>query len=293
MVQKVLMAQMSRIRIGCPVWSCPQWRGIVYASKSPRKHWLKEYSQVFNTVEGNSTFYGIPGPDTFKRWADETAEGFHFVPKFPRIISHEHQLVGAESETGAFLDGLAILHEADRLGPSFLQLGPRFGPSQLHVLTDYLSQLPQQFPYAVEVRHPDFFKEPFETELNNMLVEMGIDRVIFDSRPLFSAPPTDEIEEASQARKPKVPLRTEVTARNPVLRLIGRNDVSRIQPWVDQWAGTINTWIASGKTPYLFAHTPDDKFAPDMARMLAARLNSPVGSSLPPEPTKKVQQLLF
>ncbi|MEM9410921.1 MAG: DUF72 domain-containing protein, partial [Planctomycetota bacterium] len=75
-------------RIGCPVWSCPQWRGSVYRPKSPRTNWLREYSEVFTTVEGNSTFYGLPKLETFQRWADETADHFRFVLKFPRSITH-------------------------------------------------------------------------------------------------------------------------------------------------------------------------------------------------------------
>ena len=281
------------IRIGCPVWSCPQWRGQVYGPKSPRKNWLGDYSRVFSSVEGNSTFYGIPQPDTFKRWASETAAGFRFALKFPRAVSHEHQLIGAEKETAAFMDGLAILHEADRLGPTFLQLGPRFGPSRFAALKNYLNSLPQQFPYAVEVRHPDFFKEPYESQLNAMLREMGIDRVIFDSRPLFSAPPTDEIEGAAQSRKPKVPVRTDVTGSNPILRLVGRNDVSAVQPWVNEWSETIYGWFAEGKSPYVFAHTPDDAFAPKLAKMLSEKLNTTLGQTSIGQDISKVQQMLF
>ena len=288
------MEEKAVIRVGCPVWSCPHWKGDVYAAKTPRKNWLRDYSHVFNTVEGNSTFYGIPKIDTFKRWGDETTDTFRFALKFPRTISHEQQLIGAERDTAAFMDGVAVLHEAGRLGPSFLQLGPRFGPDQFVPLKNYLSGLPQQFPYAVEVRHPNFFQEPFETELNEMLTEMGIDRVIFDSRPLFSAPPTDEIEEASQSRKPKVPLRKLATGPNPLLRLIGRNDVARVQPWIDEWSETILEWFRSGKSPYVFAHAPDDAFAPALARLLAAKLDTPVGKeNFSGRGTDKVQQMLF
>lgn len=287
------MEENSEIRIGCPVWSCPHWRGEVYRDKSPRKNWLAEYSRVFDSVEGNSTFYGIPQPDTFKRWGAETAESFRFALKFPRVVSHELQLIGAEKETAAFLDGVSILHEADRLGPSFLQLGPRFGPSRFAALKNYLNNLPQPFPYAVEVRHPDFFNEPFESELNAMLTEMGIDRVIFDSRPLFSAPPSDEIEVAAQTRKPKLPVRIRATGCNPILRLIGRNDVATAQPWIDEWSETINDWALDGKTPYVFAHTPDDAFAPKMAKMLAEKLNTTLGHPANHRETDKVQQMLF
>lgn len=262
------------IRIGCPVWSCPHWRGKVYSQKSPRDRWLKEYSQVFTTVEGNSTFYGIPETDTFKRWGNETADGFRFVLKFPRVISHELKLVRAELETDQFLAGLDILHDSGKLGPSFVQLPPSFGPEGIGVLGDYLSQLPTQFPYAVEVRHEKFFQEPYENELNLMLQEFGIDRVIFDSRPLFSETASDEIEAVSQQRKPNVPVVKKITGTRPILRLVGRNNLGLVQPWIDEWKVECENWISNGLEPYIFTHTPDDRFAPDFAEMFAKSVKS-------------------
>ena len=253
--------------LGCPVWACPHWKGTVYSASAARHRWLAEYSNTFNTVEGNSTFYGIPSEDTFRRWADETADGFRFVLKFPRIISHENELIGAAPELDLFLNGLAVLKEAHRLGPTFLQLSPTFSPQKFGRLEKFLRSLPVQFNFAVEVRHYDFFQPSVEKEFNHLLKELAIDRVIFDSRPLYSAPPEDEIEEVSQQRKPKVPLRKEVTGRFPILRLIGRNRLELIQPWIDEWSETIADWIDSGLKPFVFTHAPDDQFAPEFARL--------------------------
>ena len=220
---------MRPVFIGCPVWSCPQWRGTVYGVKARKDDWLNHYSRTFNTVEGNSTFYGIPKLETFQRWADQTEDGFQFALKFPRVISHEKLMQDVDLEAGQFLKGLDVLHNADRLGPTFLQLSPTFDPSRFNVLSQFLRRLPDEFPYAVEVRHPDWFESQAEKELEQLLREQQIDRVIFDSRPLYSAPPSDEFEEKSQQRKPKVPIRTTITGSNPMLRFIGRNEVSRTQ----------------------------------------------------------------
>jgi len=121
-------------RLGCPVWNCDAWKGSVYPASAAKDRWLGHYTKTFGTVEGNSTFYGIPGLDTFHRWADRAADGFKFALKFPRSVSHEKELLGAEMETGLFLDGLQILNDAGNLGTSFLQLGPRFGPSGLAIV---------------------------------------------------------------------------------------------------------------------------------------------------------------
>ena len=251
--------------LGCPVWSCPGWRDKIFPRRAPQQEWLSYYSKRFNTVEGNSTFYAIPSTDQANRWADTTEPGFRFALKFPRIITHEKQLVNAETELGLFIEALEILQSGDRLGPTFVQLPPYFSPRQFSSLADFLERLPRQFHFAVEVRHPDFFEEQPESELDDLLREFEIDRVIFDSRALFSKPASDDAEVKSQKRKPQVPIRHQTTGRFPLLRLIGRNKIEEAQPWIDEWAKMVAEWIKQGLTPFVFTHTPDDRYAPDMA----------------------------
>ncbi len=283
-------------RIGCPVWNCDAWKGSIYSASAPKNQWLGSYTQVFNTVEGNSTFYGIPSPNIFQRWADQASDGFEFALKFPRVISHEKELQHAEVETELFLNGLKILNDAGRLGTSFLQLGPRFDGRNLGPLQRYLESLPREFPWAVEVRHLSWFEPPFENELNQLLEYLEIDRVIFDSRPLFSAPPTDEFEIKSQGRKPRSPIRDFVTGSRPMLRLVGRNDVSLAEPWIDEWTPKVATWIRDGLEPYVFLHAPNDAFAPQLAMHFHNALSElvPQINAIDSWPnTPQVQQQLF
>ncbi len=90
--------------LGCPVWASARWQGNLFTRHAKRDQWLSQYSQVFNAVEGNSTFYALPSKDTAQRWVDTTKPPFRFVLKFPQTISHEHRLVNAEAETEAFLE---------------------------------------------------------------------------------------------------------------------------------------------------------------------------------------------
>lgn len=240
--------------------------------RAPKTKWLHHYSTRFNCVEGNSTFYGIPSSETARRWAGETIDGFRFALKFPRLVSHDKSLIDAQLETEAFLNVVSILASADRLGPTFLQLSPHFGPRQFEDLESYLRQLPTEFPYALEVRHPDWYLPEIESELDAMLEELAVDRVVFDSRPLFSAPPTDDYETKAQNRKPKVPIRKQTTGQFPLLRLIGRNEVSFVDPWIEEWADQVAEWVRKGLTPFVFTHTPDDEFAPQLAFQFHQRL---------------------
>lgn len=283
-------------RLGCPIWASEAWVGSLY-STSRRTHWLKEYSRVFNTVEGNSTFYGLPHLDTVRRWADDTEDGFHFVLKFPRDLSHEGAIDRRQRTAEEFLEILNVLFDADRLGPAMLQLPPHFSGQRFGELERLLSWLPKRFRYAVEVRHTDFFDgDVFERGLDELLESLEIDRVHLDSRALFSAPASDEYETQSQQRKPRLPYRRTVTASRPIIRLIGRNIVEMSEPWIDEWAKTLAGWITIGLHPYLFTHTPDDAHAPDMARRFHERLSERVmlpampdwpGESAPKQPKQR------
>ncbi len=278
--------------LGCPVWTCPDWKGTVYEARAPRNQWLAQYSRAFSTVEGNSTFYALPALETARRWADETAPGFRFALKFPRVISHDRRLSDCEPETRAFLQVLEVLQRGDRLGPAFLQLPPTFDRREFPKLRSYLESLPRGFPWAVEVRHFDFFDSgPHEQALDELLCGLEIDRVLFDSRALYSAPPATEAEAVSQTRKPRSPFRTTVTSRRPLVRFVGRDSVPAVSAWLEQWAGIVAGWIQSGLTPSVFTHAPNDAFAPAMAEsfhhLLQARLQELPG--LPPWPGRAEQ----
>lgn len=270
--------------IGCPVWACAGWVGKVFTADARRHEFLHQYSMAFNTVEGNSTFYGLPQHDAVRNWCEQTVPGFQFALKFPRVISHDRMLIRADAETRAFLDLLEILAAGDRLGPSFLQLSPRFSGEQLPVLATYLRELPEEFPFAVEVRHADYFEDPeIAAALDELLRRLQIDRVLFETQPLFSAPPTDESEVEAQRRKPKTPVEPVVTGQRPLLRFVGRNAIPDAQPWIETWAPRVADWIRGGLHPFVFLHTPDDTFAPDLAAAFHSTLTTHL-PDLPPLP---------
>lgn len=261
---------------------------------------------MFGIVEGNSTFYGLPGLDQFQRWADEAIDGFEFCFKFPQQISHQLMLRNCQSQLDQFLMRLNVLAQSNRLGPTFLQLGPSFSYQHFNALESFLHGLPKSWPWAVEVRHLDWFDESTkESELNQLLSELGIDRVLFDSRPLYATPPSDDAERLSQSRKPRSPYRTTITGSRPMLRLIGRNRAQEVDLFWRQWSKTISHWISAGLKPYIFTHAPDDRFAPELAFKLHALIrqellelqpNHPPLSELVPLADQNpvaVQQMLF
>jgi len=291
------VANSQAYRLGCPVWACDAWVGSLYAAKD-RRRWLTEYSSVFGTVEGNTTFYALPTEDIVRRWAEAARPGFRFALKTPAAITHERQLAGAQALTDGWVARLRLLQAADVLGPTLLQLPPFFAGSQLGDLARFVEAWPRDLPLAVEPRHADYFGgAACENELDALLRGHGADRALFDSRALFHAPPDDAIERASQGRKPNPPRRLTVTGRRPFLRFVGRNRLELADKWTAEWAGQVARWVGEGLEPYVFCHAPDDALAPRFCERLhaAVRERLPATPDLPEWPGRAAprQRALF
>ena len=78
--------------LGCPEWSRPEWKGSLLPTRTRPADFLAGYARVFNTVEGNTTFYALPRSDVVERWKESTPSDFRFCFKFPRSISHDRKL---------------------------------------------------------------------------------------------------------------------------------------------------------------------------------------------------------
>lgn len=269
--------------LGCPVWAHASWKGRFFTREARREDFLPQYASVFHAAEANPTFYGLPSRETVARWCAEAPPGFRFCFKFPRAITHDRQLVGAERETAEFLERLAPL--GPRLGPFFLQLHPSFGAARQRDLAAYLRSLPGDFAYAVEVRAPEFFAggEP-EHALDGLLRERRVDRVIFDTRGLFASTASDEFTLDAQRKKPRVPVKLTVTGKRPFVRFVGDPDIGRNAALLDAWAATTARWLAAGLEPYFFTHHPDDTEAPALARDFQRRAHAASPLVPPPAP---------
>lgn len=268
-----------RYFLGCPIWAQKGWVGELFTREARAGDFLAQYASVFNTVEGNTTFYGMPTESTVARWREETPPHFRFCFKLPRVISHDKRLVGAEAESDYFFERLAPLGE--RLGPFFLQLPPSFSADELPALADYLRALPRTFRYAVEVRHPDFFDAGLqEAALDTLLGELDIDRACFDTRALHAAPPLDEATREAQRKKPALPVRFTATAATPFIRYVAHPEIETNDGWLAEWVAQLSQWLDEGRTPYFFMHAPDDFYAPRLARRFHSLLaqQSPVGT---------------
>ena len=188
--------------LGLPMWAHKLWVGEFYAPKTPQNRLLAEYASVFNTVEGNTTFYANPKPETIHWWKNETNEQFKFCFKFPQVITHQRKLRHIREELLEFLKLLDPIQ--DRLGPFLIGLPSTFEPRAMDALDDFLKLLSKELPCAVEFRHPAFFKDAEETT-NRFLEDRQVDRVLFHTDTLLNAETDDPEVMASQPTKPRVP----------------------------------------------------------------------------------------
>lgn len=266
--------------LGCPSWSENAWREYLYPESARPTDFLGLYCQVFNAVEGNTTFYARPAPATVERWAQTMPEHFRFTAKFPGDISHggdlREQLDAAES----FLQLLSPLGE--RVSPLWLQLPATFTPQRLAELAGFIDALER--PLAVEVRHRDFFaKGDAERMLNRLLLDRGVERICLDPRALFSCTSTEPSVLHAQSKKPKVPPRPAAFTQFPQVRFIGHPQLEANDPFLVPWLDKVAGWIEEGRTPYVFLHTADNRLAAELARRFHARLMQRL-PGLPPLP---------
>ena len=167
-----------RILVGTSSWADPGFVEEWYPPGMPARDRLRWYSERFETVEVNSSFYAIPETGTVARWAEITPDGFVFDYKLHKALSrHSAQLeslppdlrdgvdttprgrvrLNGDLEKALIertLEAVAPLEEAGKLGAFLLQLTPAFSPDK-HELGELDGVVAGLAPHrvAVELRH--------------------------------------------------------------------------------------------------------------------------------------------
>jgi len=153
-----------KIRVGIGGWNFAPWRGSFYPKGLTQSQELNYASRELSSIEINSTFYGLQKPATFKKWHDETPDGFVFSVKAPRFVTQRKTLASAASSMERFLQS-GVLELGTKLGPINWQLAPE-KEFDAKDLAEFLALLPRKsggrkLRHAMEVRHPSFDNEEF------------------------------------------------------------------------------------------------------------------------------------
>jgi len=252
--------------LGTMGYGYKDWQGMFYPEGLNRREFLSYYSEFFNAVEMDSTFYGTPRPAYVERWAQITPRGFIFCPKMPRQITHELRLYGAEEETEAFLKTMRLL--GDKLGPILIQFPPDYSREEIETLAQFLAALPADLRYAVEFRHRSWHA----TATGELLQKHAIAWVSTDY--LY------------------MPKRVYVTTDFAYLRFLGRHgtyvvkDHERVDRTerLEEWVADVRNRQEEGfDTVYGFINDDYAGFAPATSQKLMRLVGLPTDPLTPPQ----------
>jgi uncharacterized protein YecE (DUF72 family) len=144
------------LRVGTSGYSYKEWKGSFYPEKLPAAGMLRFYGERFGTVEINNTFYRMPKAAVLDAWAAEVPQGFSFVLKASKGITHMKRLKDCGDSVGYLLDTAATLGE--RLGALLFQTPPNL-KKDLPRLEAFLDLLPPRARAALEFRHQSWFDD--------------------------------------------------------------------------------------------------------------------------------------
>jgi hypothetical protein len=111
---------------------------------------------------------------------------------------------------------------------------------------------------------------------------------------MFAAPPTSEAERDAWADKPRLPRVVDVDGARPIVRYLGRDDVTATVAGWQPWVPIVARWLREGRRPTFFVHTPDNIDAPVLARRFHDEVRVHVPDLAPlPEPERPAAATLF
>ncbi len=153
-----------RIYIGTSGWSYPKgkgtWTGYFYPTGKINE--LEYYSQFFNAVEINSSFYRPPNHRYVYDWARRVPEGFLFTVKLWQKFTHPRmykeatgeEAIISQRDVDQFNQGIEPLARYGKLGALLAQFPPSFkNDGYGQQILDAVIRNFGQYRLVVELRH--------------------------------------------------------------------------------------------------------------------------------------------
>jgi uncharacterized protein YecE (DUF72 family) len=249
------MKNTGRIRVGIGGWVFPPWRGAFYPTGTRQADELAYASRRVTAIEINGTFYRIQTPASFRKWRDETPDGFVFSLKGPRFLTHRGELASAAPYVQRFFDS-GFLELGDKLGPILWQFAPTLAFDAADFAA-FLALLPAELGgrplrHVVEVRHASFRTPAFFALLRERKIAVA------------------QVEDA------KYPAFDELTAPDfaylRLRRCSEKEETGYSAAALDNWAERARGWAAEGRDVFLYFINGAKVRAPAAAQALLARL---------------------
>jgi uncharacterized protein YecE (DUF72 family) len=233
------MSARGAIRIGVGGWTFEPWRGVFYPDDLKQKDELRYASRALTAIEINGTYYGSQKPETFRKWASETPDGFVFSVKGNRFCTNRRELAGAgESVQRFFAQGITEM--GDRLGPVLWQL-PHTKKFDAEDFEAFLALLPKthdglKLRHCIEARHASFRDPRFAALLRKY--DAAVVFADHNNYPAFADVTTDFVYARLQT---------------------GSDDVETAYeaPALKAWAARLQTWAAGRRPADLECADPD------------------------------------
>jgi uncharacterized protein YecE (DUF72 family) len=250
-----------RIRVGTCSWTDPTMVRAWYpASKRSAAERLRHYSSVFDTVEVDSTFYGLPTSATASVWTERTPPDFKFhIKAFAMLTRHgvRPEQLPAPIRSGHkweldrqgrilhppaelrdevfdwFASALEPLRVENKLGLVLMQFPPYFVANEAN--RDYITRSVERLApleVAVELRHSSWLEADTASQTLRHLTDLGAAYVCVDEPRLRAAN--------------VLPPLAAITAGSAYVRFHGRN------------AATWNSRAGSASERFKYLYDPDE-----------------------------------
>jgi uncharacterized protein YecE (DUF72 family) len=200
------MTPQAKLYIGTSGWSYPKgegrWTGYFYPKGKINE--LEYYSQFFNTVEINSSFYRPPNPGYVYNWVRRVPKDFLFTAKLWQKFTHPkmfqeatgEEAIISQEDVDLFTQSIDPLFQYGKLGALLAQFPPsfrndRFGQQILSTVIKTFGQ----YRLAVELRHRSWSDDPAIATLlsQNNVAWVQIDEPRFKSSIAQELPLTSDM----------------------------------------------------------------------------------------------------
>ncbi len=194
------------IYIGTSGWSYPKgegtWQGFFYPPGKINE--LEFYSQFFNTVEINSSFYRPPNPGYVYNWAKHVPKGFLFAVKLWQKFTHPKMFKEATGEDAVisqddvdlFKKCIEPLAKYGKLGALLAQFPPSFKNDDYgRQMLEAIAKTFGEYRLAVELRHRSWSDDKSTAKFlkENNMAWVNIDEPKFSTSIAMETPVTAEI----------------------------------------------------------------------------------------------------
>lgn len=198
---------MAEIKIGTSGYSYNEWVGVVYPEGTKQSDYLKQYAELFSTVELNFSYYTMPKAQNLAKMLVDGGEKLTFSIKAHQTLTHIIDPNQWTNEAKTFLESIEPLREAGRLEAVLFQFPNsfRYRPENRRYLDKLLTYF-KGVPMAVEFRHSEWYI----TQVIEGMKKRNVPFVSLDMPSLPKLPPLMDV----------------VTAPVAYIRFHGRNETA-------------------------------------------------------------------